>query len=207
MSVKRSSGTVSNIIVTILLVLLMLGAIGGLAVWLAREDGLTVYVQYGEKRYMTNTVNTSLGELNSGTHEFTVKSLIGESCDYAVEILPNSKVNFDFAVNDKRYKWSAVNCSQFFFIEKKKDGFKITVDDDMTVTSLLRNKYDGDILYCTVVDDVAEYFILSVKTSYGTIAMPFGFAIGEKQYPDNIGDSGNGDGDLIIELLPGGIIF
>lgn len=185
MSARKNN--LASILVTVLFILLIVGAIGGLVAWLARSEGLTVYVQYNDKRYTKASVKTSLGQLKSGEHVFTVGSLVGENVEYSVSISPNADADFDFVAKNKRVKWSTVDCSTAFDVECDKDKFTVTIADDMTITNFLRSKYGDEVRYASTVEDIAEYFVITVKTSYGLVAMTFGFVIGDKPYAGNAG--------------------
>lgn len=178
---KSRISNFANIIVTVIVLLLLLGITGGLIAWLAREDGLTVYVDYGEKRYTVNTVNASLETLDASKHEFTVGSLTGEAVDYTVEITVNKKAAFEFISNEKKYKWATVDCSKYFKIDKTDTGFTLSISADTNVTNCLRSVYD-EIQYIQLMPESGEYFVMTVKTSYGSIAMPFGLYVGDTPY-------------------------
>ena len=176
----KTHNNVISTIFTILIVLLVLGLLGGVIVWAAREQGLTVYVDYGKNRYDTKSVNTSIGRLDSGLHTFTVGSLTGETVDYNVEILSNENKNFEFAVDGKKIKWSSVDCSNYFVIQKQADGFTLSISENDTVTNVLKTLYSSDdmeIMYYSDMPITDEYFLVKVTTSWGEFIFPFGLFV------------------------------
>lgn len=182
---KARTGNVINTVITIIVSLLLLGVVGGLIAWLARSEGLTVYVEYGEKRYTVNDINNSLGTLNSGEHTFTVGSLSGETVDYAVVISVNRNKNFEFVARDKLYKWTSVDCSQYFGISRTDNGFTLYISETTTVSNFLRSAY-GDFKYTAIMPNTDDYFVMTVKMSHCEMSFPFGIAVGDTPYTDEV---------------------
>lgn len=195
MSRTRNRNGVTNIIFFVIVVMLLLGVVGALIGWAAREEGLTIFVEYNEKRYTVKSVNTSLGVPDAGTYTFKVGSLTGEKVDYAVSVAANSKMAFRFVAGGQSFKWTDVDCSKLFTINKRDKGFDLVIFDGLELTRFLQSQYSEDLYYINSMPNSGEYFVLTVKTSYGTISFPFGCVVG------------NVPTDSTITLSPTGIVF
>ncbi len=194
---SKAQSRAVDIIVKIITVLLVVGAIGFLIVTFMREDGLTVYVKYADKRYTVNTVNGSLGALGGDVYEFEVCSIDGKDVEYSVEVSPNADNDFVFFSDGANYRWSKVDCSTFFDIQKSDKSFTITVSENVNLTNLLTAKY-GDIQYADSMPVIADYFNLIVKIANGNIRMTFAVHVD--------GTSGGDDTGGIV-VTPEHIVF
>lgn len=183
---SKAQSRAVDIVVKIIAVMLVIGAIGFLVVTLMREGGLTVYVKYGDKRYSVSTVNGSLGTLGGDVYKFDVFSIDGKAVEYSVEVSPNADNDFVFLADGANYRWSKVDCTTFFEIQKSDKSFTIAVSENVNLTDLLTAKY-GDIQYANTMPDVADYFNLVVKIANGNIRMTFAVHVGETSGGDFTG--------------------
>lgn len=183
MSTYRKSG---NIFVTLIGLLLCIALLGGLILYALKIEDTTVYVNYNDTQYSLTDVDSSLGKLNSGEHTFSVCSLVNDSVDYSVGIVPNSKYNFYYAIDNAKYQFSKTDCSKYFNIQKNNESFTLTIPNEFTLTNFLKETYTPVVKYAQEMPDANDYFCINVVTSFGTISLPFNVDVGEKPYVDGV---------------------
>ena len=184
---KYNGGDVLNvigkIITYILVVLLVLGIAGGVAYFFMRSQGMTFYVEYSGERYVANGDGGSIELLNGETHNFTVKSLTDGEVNYDVTVQSNSANNFDFALNGENYQFFGKNenkndYSDIFGLQKKADGFSLTIPDHFTVEQAVETQYGGDIELQNgyEIDTDLCYFAITVTSDKSTVSLWFKFS-------------------------------
>lgn len=173
---------VGKVITYILVVLLVLGIAGVVAYFALRANGVTYYVEYGGERYVANGDGGSIELLSGSTYDFSVKSLTGGEVDYSVTVQSNNANNFDFVLNneyhqffgkeDKNNDYSAV-----LGLQKKADGFSLTIPEDFTVEQAVETQYGGDIELQDgyEINDVLCYFVITVTSGESTVSLCFAF--------------------------------
>lgn len=174
---------IGKVITYILVVLLVLGFAGMVAYFVLRGQGVTYYVEYNGERYVANGDGGSLGLVNGETHNFAVKSLTGGEVNYDVTVQSNSANNFDFVLNGENYQFFGKNdenndYSAVFGLQKKADGFSLTLPDHFTVEQAVETQYGGDIELqdgYEISDDLC-YFVITVTSDESTVSLWFTFS-------------------------------
>ena len=153
--------------------LLVIAILCGVIAWIASSQGLDVYLVYNDKRYLSTDKQSSIGQLTSGEHAFTVGSLTGEKPEYGVKITPNADKTFEYISDGGVHTWKSKKDTDFkecFGYEQTDTGFTITVADGMTVQSILERKY-GDTEYLN------DYFLLTVACDNAIVTLSFGIPL------------------------------
>ena len=171
-----------KIITYVLVVLLVLGIAGMVAYFALRAQGVTYYVEYSGERYVANGDGGSLGLVNGETHEFSVKSLTGGEVKYDVTVQSNYSNNFDFVI-DGEYKqfYSTTDenndYAAVFGLQKKADGFSLTLPDHFTVEQAVETQYGGDIELQDgyEIDPDLCYFVITVTSDESSVSLWFTF--------------------------------
>lgn len=196
---SKSNGALSaigKVITYILVVLLVLGIAGTVAYFALRGQGVTYYVEYDGERYIANGDGGGLGLVNGETHTFAVKSLTGGEVNYDVMVQSNYSNNFDFVI-DGEYKqfYSTTDenndYAAVFGLQKKADGFSLTIPDHFTVEQAVETQYGGDIELQNgyEIDTDLCYFVITVTSDESTVSLWFMFS------------------DLTVTLDPPQIVF
>lgn len=181
----RKKRKITSTIITVFAVVLILGLIGAIVMWLAREEGLTIYIKHADKRYTVNTVNNSLGKLGEES-KFFVGAITGEDVEYTVSVAVNDKSDFEYVVNNAQiYKFNSFDCKNIFQTEKHTGYFLLKIPNDFLLTDALTAKHGGEISYRSAMPDVGEFFNLTVTTKFGKVIMPFSVAVGDRKYTDD----------------------
>lgn len=178
-----ASGAFGKFITYVLVVLLVLGVAGLIAFFALRAGGVTFIVEYNDKQYFSNSDGGSLTLLRGETHDFSVKSLTGEEVNFDVTVQSNSSNNFNFTCDgdywqfyssmDKNNDYAAV-----FDLQKRADGFSVTVPEGFTVEQAVEEKYGGEIelLDGYEIDSELSYFIITVTSGEYSVSMWFRFS-------------------------------
>ena len=189
-------GAIGKVITYILVVLLVLGIAGMVAYFALRAQGVTYYVEYGGERYFANGDGGSIELLNGATNRFSVKSLTGGEVNYSVTVQSNSANNFDFVIDGEYRQFYSTtdennDYAAVFGLQKKADGFSLTLPDHFTVEQAVETQYGGDIELqdgYEISDDLC-YFVITVTSDESTVSLWFTFS------------------DLTITLDPPQIVF
>ena len=176
-------GAIGKVITYILVVLLVLGIAGMVAYFALRAQGVTYYVEYGGERYVANGDGGSIELLNGATSNFTVKSLTGGEVNYDVTVQSNSANNFDFVLNGENYQFFGKNDENndyavVFGLQKKADGFSLTIPDHFPVEQAVETQYGGDIELQNgyeISDDLC-YFVITVTSEDSAVNLWFTFS-------------------------------
>ena len=159
--------------------MLVIALLCGVIAWIARSQGLDIYVEYNDRKYLSTDKNGSLGQLTSGEHAFTVGSLTGDKPEYEVKITPNADKSFEYMTDGSVYSWKSkkdTDFKEYFGYEQTDTGFTITVADGMTVQSILVSKY-GDAEIITDTEYLNDYFLITVTCDNATVTLSFGIPL------------------------------
>lgn len=175
-------GAIGKVIAYILVVLLVLGIAGMVAYFALRGQGVTYYVECNGERYVANGDGGSIKLLTGTTSNFAVKSLTGGEVNYDVTVQSNYSNNFDFVI-DGEYKqfYSTTDenndYAAVFGLQKKADGFSLTLPDHFTVEQAVETQYGGDIelQYGYEIDTDLCYFVITVTSDESTVSLCFAF--------------------------------
>lgn len=177
----KSGNAVTRIVTYILVVLLVLGVAGVIVYLLAKDEGVTFSVEYGGERYFSGVTEANLTLYTGETHEFSVKSLTGDSVDFSVSVSSNGENNFvfvydgefeDFYVKDdtENNDYSAA-----FGLQKSESGFLLTLPKGLTVEKVIETKYGGDIQLQESLQSGVPYFVITVSDGENSLNMYFSF--------------------------------
>ena len=169
--------TAGKVLCWILAVLLLLGIVGVIVYFVAKEQGVTYYVEYGGEKYYANTEGSSFWLEPGETFSFKVQTLEGEIADYAVTVTSNPETNFEFTAGGKLYVWHGSSekdndYTELFKPEKAEDGFTLTAPQKAMVQDALEWKYGGEI---ELSGDLPQdnYFLLTITVSDSSVIFPF----------------------------------
>lgn len=164
----------------IFLVALLLFGIVGIAISFAvRNSGMEFCVKYGNETYSSNMENQSI-YLDTGTHDFTVKSLSDKQADYTVKVVVVADSNFVFTVNELIYQFCSSDeanndYSEAFGLQQTEDGFTLTIAENLSVLQAVSNKYGGEASVETLLSADISYFALLVVSGDYSVYLPFSF--------------------------------
>lgn len=189
---SNAGNTFAKMLSVILVLLLVAGAAGLIAFFVLQEQGVSFYVAYKDTRYYSNVDGGSL-QLVSGTHDFSVRSLMGEDVNYTVRVTSNSANNFDFVFEDEYWKFydqdeSKNDYSDIFSVKKSADGFSLTIPD-MTIEQIVEEQFGGEIELVDEIESNAAYFLLTVTAGESVVQLWFSLP------------------EMLIELDPPAIVF
>lgn len=179
MSKAKGAGSAFGKVLTyILVVLLLLGIVGGVAYFFMRSQGVTYYVEYNDTQYLANSDGGSIGLRTGETHEFSVKSLTGEEVNYSVKVISNEANNFSFSIGDELHRFYEGNdanddYSSLFGLQKSADGFTITIPNNVTVESIVSEKFGGEIELLSELSDEYSYFVVVVSSGDSVVNLWF----------------------------------
>ena len=177
---RENRNTFGKIFTFILILLLLFGIAGIFAFFFGRSDGAAYYVEYSGIRYDANG-DVSVIYLSKGEkHEFFVKSSKDEEIDYSVKVISNEATNFSFTVDNELHHFYEGNdanddYSSLFDLQKDAAGFTLTIPDDMTVESVISEKFGGEIELQDVLSDESSYFVIVVSSEDGDVILSFIF--------------------------------
>lgn len=174
-------GAVGKVITYILVVLLVLGVAGVIVYLLAKDEGVTFFVEYGGERYLSGVTEADLTLYTGETHEFSVKSLTGDNVDFSVSVSSNGENNFAFVYNgefeDFYVKDDTENndYSAAFGLRKSESGFSLILPKGLTVEKVIEAKYGGDIQLQESLQNGISYFVITVSDGENSLNMYFSF--------------------------------
>ncbi len=177
----KSGNAVTRIVTYILVVLLVLGVAGVIVYLLAKDEGVTFSVEYGGERYFSGVTEANLTLYTGETHEFSVKSLTGDSVDFSVSVSSNGENNFAFVYDgefeDFYVKDDTENndYSAAFGLQKSESGFLLTLPKGLTVEKVIETKYGGDIQLQESLQSGVPYFVITVSDGENSLNMYFSF--------------------------------
>ena len=145
----RSKGQTAAKVIGVILVLLLLAGIVAVIYRFTNgfnEDFKTFYVEYDGKQILTSDSELILesGETNRFDVKYTFDTGQSEVKDYSVEIVPNVEKDFEYTVNGEPYLFSrAGDLSAAFSLNKQESYFELTLQEDMTLQSVLEAVHSG----------------------------------------------------------------
>ena len=116
------------------------------------------------------------GELS----EFSVKSLTDEDINYSVCVTSNYANNFRFSVRDELYKFygddeELNDYSEIFDLQRTDSGFTVCVPRNITLTSVIEQKFDGSITFFDEINEDLSYFVIAVSSGESSVSLWFDF--------------------------------
>ena len=177
----KVSSILSKIITYILVVLLLLGFAGVIVYFVAKNEGVSFYVEYDGERYYSGIDDDELFLVSGENHSFSVKSLTGETVDYSVSVSSNGENNFAFVHNGEFYDFYTAgdtennNYSEVFGLQKNDEGFTITVPEHFTVQKAIEAKYGGDIQLQEKLKSEYCYFVITVVSGENRLNLYFSY--------------------------------
>ena len=170
-------------------VILVLALLAGLVAVLYKftngfnEDFKTFYVEYEGKQILAQ--NSELALEPGKTYRFDVKYTFdtqqSETKDYTVEIVPNAEQDFEYTVDGEPYLYSkAGDLSSAFSLKKQATHFEITLQEDMTLQSVLETVHPGQQVKVpeTAADENPFPYALIVSSYNGNVSYRIAFDIG-----------------------------
>lgn len=175
---KGALGAIGKIITYVLVVLLVLGVAGTVAYFALRAQGVTYYVEYDGERYVANGDGGDIILADGATYTFSVKSLTGEEVNYSVKVLSNEANNFSFSIGDELHRFYEGNdanddYSSLFGLQKSADGFTITIPNNVTVESIVSEKFGSKIELLSELSDEYSYFVIVVSSGDSVVNLWF----------------------------------
>ena len=168
-------------------VILVLALLAGLVAVLYKftngfnEDFKTFYVEYEGKQILAQ--NSELALEPGKTYRFDVKYTFdtqqSETKDYTVEIVPNAEQDFEYTVDGEPYLYSkAGDLSSAFSLKKQATHFEITLQEDMTLQSVLETVHPGQQV--KVPENAADVFpyVLCISSYNGNVSYRIAFGLG-----------------------------
>lgn len=170
-------------------VILVLALLAGLVAVLSKftngfnEDFKTFYVEYEGKQILAQ--NSELALEPGKTYRFDVKYTFdtqqSETKDYTVEIVPNAEQDFEYTVDGEPYLYSkAGDLSSAFSLKKQATHFEITLQEDMTLQSVLETVHPGQQVKVpeTAADENPFPYALIVSSYNGNVSYRIAFNLG-----------------------------
>lgn len=173
--------TAGKAVFWILAVLLVIGIAGAIAYFVAKEEGITYYIEYGGEKFYGNTEGKRLNIEGGKEYRFEVKSITGGAVNYGVSVTSNPANNFEFTVDGKLHIWngsdaSANDYTSVFNVQKEETGFVLALPKDYGLKDIIQTKYSGqDIALGTFADK--EYFLLTVTVEESSVSFWFGVKV------------------------------
>ena len=147
------------------------------------EDFKTFYVEYEGKQILAQ--NSELALEPGKTYRFDVKYTFdtqqSETEDYTVEIVPNAEQDFEYTVDGEPYLYSkAGDLSSAFSLKKQATHFEITLQEDMTLQSVLETVHPGQQVKVpeTAADENPFPYALIVSSYNGNVSYRIAFNLG-----------------------------
>ena len=145
----QSKGQKAAKVIGVILVLLLLASIIAVIYRFTNgfnEDFKTFYVEHNGEQILTT--NSELVLEPGKTNRFDVKYIFdtgqSETKDYSVEIVPNAEQDFEYTVDGEPYLFSrADDLSAAFSLNKQESYFELTLQEDMTLQSVLETIHPG----------------------------------------------------------------
>ena len=172
--------SVGKIIAYILVAVMVLGLIGGIIYFIARNNGVTFYVEHDGEYYLSDISEATLPLDTGYTYVFAVKSLKGENVSYTVSIAANEERDFSFTCDGENYQFfrSEATMNDYtavFDINCGTDKFLLYIPTGYTVKDALEAKYGGEVVLPDGLDYGVSYFVLTVKWGDSSVNIPLSF--------------------------------
>ena len=175
------SGRFWKFLLIFLVALLVFGVVGVVISFAVRDSGAEFAVEYNGDTYYSNSENQSI-YLDTGTHDFTVKSLSGEQADYTVNIVAVADSNFVFTVDELLYQFYGTDetnndYSEVFGLQLIENGFTLSVPENFSVKQAVEEKYGGSVVLEQSLQNDLCYFAISVVSGDNIVYLPFTFGL------------------------------
>ena len=182
----RSKGQTAAKVIGVILVLALLAGLVAVLYKFTNgfnEDFKTFYVEYEGKQILAQ--NSELALEPGKTYRFDVKYTFdtqqSETKDYTVEIVPNAEQDFEYTVDGEPYLYSkAGDLSSAFSLKKQATHFEITLQEDMTLQSVLETVHPGQQVKVpeTAADENPFPYALIVSSYNGNVSYRIAFNLG-----------------------------
>ena len=145
----QSKGQKAAKVIGVILVLLLLAGIIAIIYRFTNgfnEDFKTFYVEHNGEQILTTNSELVLepGKTNRFDVKYTFDTGQSETKDYSVEIVPNAEQDFEYTVDGEPYLFSrADDLSAAFSLNKQESYFELTLQEDMTLQSVLETIHPG----------------------------------------------------------------
>ena len=172
---------IGKLLTYLLILLLVLGLAGVVVYFVAKDEGVSFYVEYGGERYFSGVNEADLCLFNGETYSFSVKPLIGDNVDYSVSVSSNGEHNFAFIYDGEFYDFYVKDdtenndYSEVFGLQKNKGGFSITLPKDFSVKQAIETKYGGDIQLQKELQGNVPYFVITIMSGEDSLRLWFVF--------------------------------
>lgn len=164
----------------LLIVLLVLGFAGGAAYLAMRSRGATFYVEAEGEKVFGGT-EAELSFPSGHTYAFSVRAPGGGKVNYTVSLSSNPANNFEFALDGKIFRFSGADAegndyAQVFSLEKRADGFSLTIPEGFTAEKAVRAKFGEGISLNGKLSGNLAYFVLTVRAGESSAEIYFRFS-------------------------------
>lgn len=171
---------VGKIVTYLLIVLLVLGVAGAVFYFVAKQEGVSFYVEYDGTRYYSGINEGNLWLPAGDTYSFSVKSLTEGDVEYDVSVSSFGSNNFAFLLNGKYQQFygtdeASNDYSEIFGLQKQADGFALTLPEGLTVEKVLEAKYGGDVQLIEEFQKDLPCFVISLVSGESRLSIGFSF--------------------------------
>ncbi len=137
--------------ISFIITVVLLGLVAGAVVVIYKytngfnEEFKTFYIEYDGKQILTGENKMTY---EKGTYRYDVKYTFDteetEPKDYTVKIVPNTDKDFEYTVEDKKYRFSKLDdLSAAFGLTKQVTYFEFTVTEDMNIRTVIASQHLG----------------------------------------------------------------
>lgn len=182
----QSKGQLAAKIIGIILVLLLVAGLIAVIYKFTNgfnEDFKTFYVEHEGKQILAQDSEMTFTE--GKTYRFDVKYTFdtqqSETKDYTVGIVPNAEQDFEYTVDGETYLYSkAGDLSSAFGLNKQDSYFEFTLQEDMTLQSVLAAVHSGQQVEVpeTAADENPFPYALIVSSYNGNVSYRIAFDLG-----------------------------
>lgn len=167
-------------ILWLLVILFLLGSSFLVVYFVMRSQGMTYYVEFKGERYYANSDGGKITLIEGELSEFSVKSLTHEDINYSVCVTSNYANNFRFSVRDELYKFygddeELNDYSEIFDLQRTDSGFTVCVPRNITLTSVIEQKFNASITVFDEINEDLSYFVITVSSGASSVSLWFDF--------------------------------
>lgn len=187
---SKNSNAIVKVISFVIVALLLVAVFGVIFKYTngGNESFKTFYVQYGNEKILSTDTEKEM-ELERGRlYYFEVGYPLDVGTqetprDYSVSVVPNTKENFDFKVDNDTLSWKGdvPELSEYFGLKKNATSFTLFIAEDTSLQTVLQGVYAGKTVTVPAAEEIgSEYLYTLVISSYnGKITYRINFAICE----------------------------
>ena len=177
---KKAGNAIVKILTYLLSVLLVLGAVGALAFFVLRQQGLSFYAEYNGERYYSGFNEKGLRLYEGERNEFSVSPVVddGVPLEFTVTVTANPEYNFDFSVYGENHAFyvdpEESDYSEQFGVNVTDNGFELGMPEQGSVSKIVAWKYgslSGSLETETEFED-NPYFLLTVTSGENILTIP-----------------------------------